>query len=395
MTTIPSPASPQNQRGLSLIELMIAILISAFLLLGLIEMFAASRTAYQLSQGVARVQENGRFALGFLMRDVRMAGHMGCVNDQALSMTGGGGINAHFNSASFPLRFDIGLQGFEADDTSPGDTLTLPAAPVAGAADTWTPALPADIAALSPVAGSDIVMLRFLDPIGTSLQSFSSAATTSVATPLAAGSSVTTEGHSLFGISDCQRVSLFQASQINPTTGAVTIKDDVGLNVTPLSGLETYSGGQAVLYRAVSVAYYVALNGQGSPALYRTRWEAAPGATPLVTTTSELVEGIDTLQLLYGEDHAALADPVPTGFIDKVNDAGSMGTPLTVANDKLRWRRVGAVQVGVVARSPQSAANQGAPAEDVLGLNVTVPADSRYRYSYETTVALRNRMFGN
>ena len=46
-------------------------------------MAAASRTASRLAEGNARAQENGRFAQEFLQRDIRMAGHFGCVNDQA------------------------------------------------------------------------------------------------------------------------------------------------------------------------------------------------------------------------------------------------------------------------------------------------------------------------
>ena len=57
------PIARKRVQGLSLIELMIAILIGLFLLIGVIQVFAAARTAYQLSSGLARAQENGRFAV--------------------------------------------------------------------------------------------------------------------------------------------------------------------------------------------------------------------------------------------------------------------------------------------------------------------------------------------
>lgn len=69
--------------GLSLVELMIALVISLVLMLGVVQVFMASQAASRLSEGASRVQENARFALDFLERDIRMAGHMGCVNDQA------------------------------------------------------------------------------------------------------------------------------------------------------------------------------------------------------------------------------------------------------------------------------------------------------------------------
>ena len=53
----------RRQAGLSLIELMIALLIGSILLIGLVQVFGASRTAYQLSEGMSRTQENARFAL--------------------------------------------------------------------------------------------------------------------------------------------------------------------------------------------------------------------------------------------------------------------------------------------------------------------------------------------
>src|SRR5690606_21928152 len=81
----PVRAHPKRRgaAGLSLIELMIALAIGSLLILALVEVFAASRAAYMLATGLARTQENGRFAIDILQRDLRMAGHAGCVNDQA------------------------------------------------------------------------------------------------------------------------------------------------------------------------------------------------------------------------------------------------------------------------------------------------------------------------
>ncbi len=72
-------------------ELLIALLIGSILIVGVIQVFLASWTAYRLSQGIARNQESGRFALDFLTRDIRMAGHTGCINDQALLSVDDGG----------------------------------------------------------------------------------------------------------------------------------------------------------------------------------------------------------------------------------------------------------------------------------------------------------------
>ena len=112
--------------GVSLIELMIALLIGSILLLGLVQVFDASRTAYQLSQGVARAQENGRFAMDYLQRDIRMLGHFGCVNDQARLQTAGS-LSSHLAATDNALNFNISLQGYDATATAPTNALNLAA----------------------------------------------------------------------------------------------------------------------------------------------------------------------------------------------------------------------------------------------------------------------------
>ncbi len=84
------PVPPHRVAGISLIETMIAMVIGLVLMLGVAQVFLASRAASRLAEGNGRAQENGRFALEFLQRDIRMAGHFGCVNDQAHFVRGEG-----------------------------------------------------------------------------------------------------------------------------------------------------------------------------------------------------------------------------------------------------------------------------------------------------------------
>ena len=67
------------QTGMTLIEIMIALLIGAFLLGGVLQIFIGSKQTYRMQEGLSRLQENGRFALDFLARDIRMAGYWGCL----------------------------------------------------------------------------------------------------------------------------------------------------------------------------------------------------------------------------------------------------------------------------------------------------------------------------
>ena len=53
---------------------MIAMTIGLILLAAVAQVFATSRASYQFTDGLSRVQENGRFGMHFLTWDARMAG---------------------------------------------------------------------------------------------------------------------------------------------------------------------------------------------------------------------------------------------------------------------------------------------------------------------------------
>jgi len=63
---------------MTLIEIMIALLIGAFLLGGVLQIFVSSKQTNRMQENLSRLQENGRFAMNFLTRDIRMAGYWGC-----------------------------------------------------------------------------------------------------------------------------------------------------------------------------------------------------------------------------------------------------------------------------------------------------------------------------
>ena len=73
-----------SQAGLTLIELMVAMLIGLFLILGSVTVFTQSRGSYRVSDNIARVQENARFALDTMEPDIRLAGFWGRTNLAAM-----------------------------------------------------------------------------------------------------------------------------------------------------------------------------------------------------------------------------------------------------------------------------------------------------------------------
>ncbi len=298
-----APAVRRTSTGLSLVELMIAMVIGLVLLLGLMQVFAASRTASRLSEGLARVQENGRFAMDFLQRDLRMAGHFGCVNDQSHSINNPGSLHTTFTAGAHPaLDFTQSIQGYEATDTKPGDPLTLSATPATGGVE-YTPALPAEYAAAltNRVDGSDIVALRFLVPDGvpvTAIGGTDDKPTFSFDAGRWAvlQSGVPTPG--LFGVADCVSATVFQASAVSGTAGTVRF-DTAPNNSTSFATL--YTAGQSVLYRAESVVYYIGYDATTrQSSLYRVRFDAAPGGALAAGQPEALVEGVRNMQLLYG-----------------------------------------------------------------------------------------------
>ena len=65
------------QSGLTLVELLISILLGLVLIAGVIGVYLESKRNYAAEEEVARIQENGRFTLNLLQRELMMAGFIG------------------------------------------------------------------------------------------------------------------------------------------------------------------------------------------------------------------------------------------------------------------------------------------------------------------------------
>jgi type IV pilus assembly protein PilW len=70
----------RHQTGMTLIELMVALAIGMFLMIGAITVFMQGRTSFRVTESVARLQENARYVLDVLEPDIRMAGYLGLTN---------------------------------------------------------------------------------------------------------------------------------------------------------------------------------------------------------------------------------------------------------------------------------------------------------------------------
>lgn len=66
--------SYRKHRGFTLVELMVAMALSIFLIGGVSLTYLAGRAASQDAERLSRIQENMRFASDYLLRDLRLAG---------------------------------------------------------------------------------------------------------------------------------------------------------------------------------------------------------------------------------------------------------------------------------------------------------------------------------
>jgi type IV pilus assembly protein PilW len=72
----PRPGS-HNCQGFSVVELMIALVITLILLGGISQIFLSSKKSFTVQDTLGRMQENGRFAVDMLTADLRRAGYWG------------------------------------------------------------------------------------------------------------------------------------------------------------------------------------------------------------------------------------------------------------------------------------------------------------------------------
>tara|TARA_R110000796_G_scaffold23046_8_gene66244 strand:- start:2720 stop:3685 length:966 start_codon:yes stop_codon:yes gene_type:complete len=148
-----------NQRGMSLVELMVAMLISLFLTAGLFTMFSMSSNNVATTSQFNQLQENGRIALAIMERDLSQLGFFGdftgtdfdAINSKfsATAVTVDC-VGAGLNNASFPDTTQIPnfrhLWGYEQGVSS--ETMTC----------------------ITPNSNTDVIQIkRFIGPPATAL----------------------------------------------------------------------------------------------------------------------------------------------------------------------------------------------------------------------------------
>ncbi len=67
----------KRQTGLTLVELLVALAIGSFLIIGAVQIYNQSRQAFVVNESIARVQETAQFAMDTIEADLRMASNWG------------------------------------------------------------------------------------------------------------------------------------------------------------------------------------------------------------------------------------------------------------------------------------------------------------------------------
>lgn len=186
------PTSGRSQRGYSLIELMVAITLGMLLSLGIATLFTNTNNTYRSQDAIARLQENGRFAVSRMVDDIRSGFAQPlstAVNAKTQQSTPNGIVVPPMAPDVYvadletylprwapiptgtvvrPATLPVGtvypfsprwlLQGFECSVTGSSCNPTVPS---------WAP--PVGTTAGSRVQGGDVLTLRFISAQGWSM----------------------------------------------------------------------------------------------------------------------------------------------------------------------------------------------------------------------------------
>lgn len=330
-----------GQLGLSLVEVMIAMTLGLIVMVSLSATYVNTVSGFAVQEAVARRQENLRYALAMIVRDLRTAGYRGCMSE-------GGLFQNTLNSVtSYLYRFNLPIQGFEAS------------------LNVWQPSLDVTLLGATPRAGSDILTVRGAMEAG--VQTTSALASTTSPISIGINLSFSISSGDLLMISDCTGADVFQAGVVNTATGLI---NRLTGGLLPGNATQTLShvypaGSQ--LSKVSTISYFVADSPTG-PALWRRDGSAAP---------LQVANGIENLQVQYGED----------------TDANNAADVMRSANQVSDWSHVVSARVALLGVTESGVRGfSDTRSFDLLGQTVGPFNDKRMRSVVTATVAMRNQL---
>ena len=359
----PARSSVRSAAGFSLVEIMVAMLVSLFLLAGVFQLYLGNQQTSRLGSGVGDLQQTGQFALDELAGNLRMAAFQGCADANAVGVTAN--ILA-LNAPILPLPTDPGsIGGFEV---AANGTWTGGAAPA-----NWNGAVPRPLSDVLQVQGGSRAVVNLA-----STMSSDSAQVALAGNPdnIVAGEMVL--------IADCSAVNVFRVTSV---TGGLTLVHTTSDNSSAsLSKPYVHTGlNAAQAARFNSWVYFVRDSGRnaadGSDIFSLFRLDTSRTGQ----TAQELVEGVEQLQVLYGER------------------IGTQDIRYRAAPNVVNWGQVVAVKLAllVASRDPvldvadatagYALLDQTAAKTGTSGATITYANDRRLRRVFSATVNIRNR----
>lgn len=352
-----------RQRGLTLVEIMVAMVLGLILTAGVVQVFLGSKNTYRVNEALSRLQEEGRMALELLSRDVRMAGYSGCSRYGPVTNT----LN---NTTNLAYDFTVGIMGY--DD--------VPAT------------LPTALSVLNPAPnpGTDVIVVRRHadNPVRVVINNSSAqlfAEDLSVEEDACSNGTDRVSGicqGDILMVSDCQKSRVFQAGNIQVTNNCNSTDC---LNIThPASGdpgnaISSWGGASAPedeqfgddseIVKVASYAYYVADNADGIPSLYRQDGLSA---------AIELAQGVEDLQVLYGVDSSP-------------GDVTQSADSYVAAGSVSNWENVISTRVHLLMRTLDDNMAEARQTYRYVGADVDAD-DRRIRKEFTALVTLRNRV---
>lgn len=337
----------RQQQGFTLIEVMIAAVISLIILGGVAQVFLGNRDSYRILQASSNVQETGRFGVEFLNKDIRMAGFMGCASGNTVSLTNNVDItknSADVNNSVGNFDGTNSIIGYTYDTIFPADLGNF------------------NLTSSDVVQGTDIVFIqRARSCPGSDILNHNQA---SAQYQIADNSQCQIQKNDIVLISDCANADIHGVTNNVGSTGSVNIAHGSNLNQSPQLN-NTYGPGSSI-YKMTAMVYYVGFNPNNEPALFRRRLVGDS------FITEELVEGVYEMDILYGVD--TNGDGVANRYVSSV--------------DVTNWQGVVTVNTTLFTRSLQDRVTEESVTYAYNGTNIT---DNRLQRDFRFTSTIRNR----
>lgn len=319
------------QRGLSVVELMVAIAVGLLLLSGVLQILINSTESYRIQNAMVRIQENGQFAMELIAKDLRNTDFWGCITSldevNNLLNTGGGGYDPVYHD------FEQGISG-TANASGGGAVLT----------------------------GTDTITVRAVSNLGNGL-TVQPPYGPQVSSPVNIGPGSNVQVGEKLLVADCLQGDFFEVTSINGA-GDVGHVAGVGSPGNITGDLSKVYTGEAGVYQPYTKTYDIRNGSNGLPSLFVTDEDG----------TQELVEGVENLLILYGED----------------TDSDGTANRYVRANAVSDMDNVVSLRVNLVVESLEDNLVP-APQSYLLNGQTITPGDQRLRRVYSSTIVLRNR----